>query len=49
MAEVLGCPIALGSISARERELSDALELPYAQLARQVSQAKVKYVDETGW
>jgi transposase len=49
VAEVLGCPIALGSISARERELSDALELPYAQLAEQVSQAKVKYVDETGW
>lgn len=49
VAEVLGCPIALGSITARERELSDALELPYAQLAEQVSQAKVKYVDETGW
>jgi len=49
VSEVLGCPIALGSISARERELSDALELPYAQLAEQVSQAKVKYVDETSW
>jgi transposase len=49
VSQVLGCPIALGSISARERELSDALELPYGQLAEQVSQAKVKYVDETGW
>jgi transposase len=49
VSEVLGCPIALGSISARERELSDALELPYAQLSEQVSQAKVKYVDETSW
>jgi transposase len=49
VSQVLGCPIALGSISARERELSDALELPYAQLAKQVSQAKVKYVDETSW
>jgi transposase len=49
VAQVLGCPIALGSISARERELSDALELPYAQLAGQVSEAKVKYVDETSW
>lgn len=49
VAEILGCPIALGSISARERELSDALEGPYAQLVKQVSQAKVKYVDETSW
>ena len=49
VGEVLGCPIALGSITARERELSDALEGPYAQLAEQVSEAKVKYVDETGW
>jgi transposase len=49
VSEVLGCPIALGSISARERELSDALEQPYAQLAEQVSHAKVKYVDETSW
>lgn len=49
VAEILGCPIALGSISARERELSDALELPYTQLVEQVSQAKVKYVDETSW
>jgi transposase len=49
VSQVLGCPIALGSISARERELSDALELPYGQLAEQVSRAKVKYVDETGW
>jgi transposase len=47
--EVLGCPIALGSVSARERELSDALEGPYGRLAQEVSQAKVKYVDETGW
>jgi transposase len=49
VSEVLGCPIALGSISARERELSDALELPYGELAKEVSQAKVKYVDETSW
>jgi transposase len=49
VADVLGCPIALGSINARERELSAALEGPYAELAGQVSWAKVKYVDETGW
>ena len=47
--DVLGCPIALGSISARERELSDALKGPYGQLATEVSQAKVKYADETSW
>ena len=47
--QMLGCPIGLGSISARERELSDALAGPYAQLVEQVADAKVKYVDETGW
>jgi transposase len=49
VGQVLDCPIALGSVSAREAELSAALEGPYAQLAGQVSRAKVKYVDETGW
>ncbi len=49
VSQVLDCPIALGSISAREAELSAALEQPYAQLAKEVSRAKVKYVDETGW
>jgi transposase len=49
VADVLGCPIALGSISVRERELSDALAGPYAQLVDQVRDAPVKYVDETGW
>jgi transposase len=46
---VLGCPISLGAVNARERELSAALEGPYADLAAQVSAARVKYVDETGW
>ena len=49
VAEVLGCPIALGSISRRERELSAALKGSHDAIAQQVSQAKVKYVDETGW
>jgi transposase len=49
VAEVLGCPIALGSISAREAELCDALAEPYRQLAAEVAQSPVKYVDETGW
>jgi transposase len=47
--QVLGCPIALGSVNARERELSDALEGPYGRLRDDVAAARVKYVDETGW
>lgn len=47
--QMLGCPIALGSVSARERELSDALAEPYQHLVRHVSAAPVKYVDETTW
>jgi hypothetical protein len=47
--DVLGCNIALGSVSARERELSGALAGPYGELAREVSAARVKYVDETSW
>jgi transposase len=47
--QMLGCPIALGTISARERELSEALAAPYRQLVEHVSGARVKYVDETGW
>ena len=49
VADVLGCPIALGSISAREAELSQALAQPYEQLVTRVAAAPVKYVDETGW
>jgi transposase len=47
--QMLGCPIALGSVSARERELSDALAEPYQRLVQHVSAASVKYVDETTW
>ena len=47
--QMLGCPIALGTVSARERELSEALAVPYGQLLEHVSAAAVKYVDETGW
>jgi transposase len=49
VADVLGCPIALGSVSAREAELSEALAGPYEQLVAEVAAAAVKYVDETGW
>lgn len=47
--QMLGCPIALGTISARERELSEALAEPYQHLVRHVAASPVKYVDETGW
>ena len=49
LGEVLGCPVAVGSVSARERELSDALAGPYQALVASAAAAKVKYVDETGW
>ena len=50
MREVLGCPtFALGSVSAREAELSDALAGPYQTLVASAAQSTVKYVDETGW
>lgn len=48
-AEVLGCPLSLGSVSNREAEMAAALERPYHQAQRHVRAAKVKYVDETGW
>jgi len=49
MTEVLGCPMALGSVCARERELSHSLAAPYDQLVAAAAGSKVKYVDETGW
>jgi len=49
VTELLGSPIALGSISARERELSRALAGPYNQLVSEVADSDVKYADETGW
>jgi transposase len=49
LAEALGCPIALGSILAREAELSAALAGPYRALVASAAGSNVKYVDETGW
>jgi transposase len=49
MGEVLGCPTALGSVCAREAELSDALAGPCQTLVESAARSKVKYVDETGW
>jgi transposase len=49
VSQTLGCPMALGSITAREQELSDALDGPYRQLLAGIRQAPFKHVDETGW
>jgi transposase len=50
LREVLGCPtFALGSVSAREAELGDALAGPYQALVAAAAKSTVKYVDETGW
>jgi transposase len=49
LQEVLGCELSLGSVSGRERELSDAPHGPYERLVKEVAGAGVKYVDETGW
>jgi transposase len=49
LADVLGVPISLGSVSAKEREVAAALRRPYAQAQRHVRRAAVKHVDETRW
>ena len=46
---LLGMELSLGSVCAREKELSEALAGPYEQLKQEVREAAVKYVDETGW
>jgi transposase len=49
LQEVLGAPLSLGSISARENEMSRALAGDYQKLKAQVKEALIKHVDETGW
>ena len=49
LREVLGCPMALGSVCAREKELCRALAGPHEALVAAAAHAKIKYVDETGW
>jgi len=49
MGVLLGMELSLGSVCAREGELSEALAEPYEQLKQEMRQAAVKYVDETGW
>jgi transposase len=49
VAEVLGAPLSLGSVVAREREMGEALAAAYEQVLGVVRRARVKHVDETGW
>ena len=46
---LFGVPMSLGSVVNAEREMSNALVQPYAQVQAAVQQATVKNADETGW
>jgi len=46
---VFGTPIALGSVSNLEQEMSAALAEAHAEARHAVQQAAAKNVDETGW
>jgi transposase len=49
LEEVLGASVALGTVMAREREMTQALSEPYRQAKREIQKASAKNVDETGW
>lgn len=49
LADVLGCPISLGTVQARVEEGSAALAAPVEALRQQLPQAPAVYADETGW
>jgi transposase len=49
LEEVLGAPLALGTVTAREKEMTAALGGPYEQAKQAVQKALAKNVDETGW
>jgi transposase len=46
---VLGVPIALGTVSNLEQQMSVALAAAHAEAQQAVQQAAAKHVDETGW
>jgi transposase len=48
-ADVLGAPIALGTVANLEQEVSAALEPAHQEAVEAVRQAKVKFADETSW
>jgi len=47
--DVFDAPIALGTVSALEQEMSAALESAHNEAIQAVREAPVKNVDETGW
>lgn len=49
LEEVLGSPLALGTVMAREKEMTAALAEPYGQARAVIRKASAKNVDETGW
>jgi transposase len=49
LEEVLGASLSLGTVMAREREMTQALSLPYQQARQMIQKASAKNVDETGW
>jgi transposase len=46
---VFGVPLSLGSVTALQEQMSQALESAHQQIAFEVRPAPVKNVDETGW
>ena len=49
LADLLGRTLSLGTLSALEADLAEALEPAYQEIAAAVAQAPVVNVDETGW
>jgi len=47
--EVLGLPVALGTVANLEQEMSAALAPAHEEALAAVRQAPVKHLDETGW
>jgi transposase len=47
--DVFAAPVALGTVSALEQEVSAALEPAHVQALDAVKEAPVKHVDETSW
>jgi transposase len=49
VATLYEVPVALGTVSNLEQEMSEALAAPHAAAVAAVQTARVKHVDETGW
>ena len=47
--DVLGVPIALGTVMNMETEVAKALEKPYVEAGEAVREADAKNIDETSW